>query len=303
MSDRRTLAIDAGQTGIRARVGVDDVFEVSGIRTDLALEPQLAAVVADALGRDLVFDAVAVGSSGFTLEATAAADLLALTEHSGVRRAAIAHDSVTSFLGALGDSTGALVAAGTGVVTLAVGVSRVARVDGWGYIMGDAGSGWWIGRAALEAVMRAYDGRGPVTALTAVVEAEFPNLEAAYIQLQSDDGRVRRVASFAKAVGDLAATDPVALAICEAAGAELAVSVITALRRVEQHVEPSPIVCVLGNVMRSAAISRSFETMLSAELPGVDVRGPIGTGLDGAGLLFDLAPDSALRELVVVAGD
>ncbi len=49
--------------------------------------------------------------------------------------------------------------------------TRVARVDGWGNIMGDAGSGYWIGREALDAVMRAYDGRGPQTALTDVVRA------------------------------------------------------------------------------------------------------------------------------------
>jgi N-acetylglucosamine kinase-like BadF-type ATPase len=35
--------------------------------------------------------------------------------------------------------------------------------------MGDAGSGYWLGRAALDAVMRAHDGRGPATALTEVV--------------------------------------------------------------------------------------------------------------------------------------
>ena len=56
--------------------------------------------------------------------------------------------------------------------------------------MGDAGSGYWIGRAALEAVMRAYDGRGPQTALTPVVLADFPALEDAYIELQADDERV-----------------------------------------------------------------------------------------------------------------
>ncbi|WP_341476215.1 BadF/BadG/BcrA/BcrD ATPase family protein, partial [Cryobacterium zongtaii] len=59
--------------------------------------------------------------------------------------------------------------AGTGVVTLAVGVHDVARIDGWGNLIGNAGSGYWIGRAALEAVMREYDGRGPVTVLTATV--------------------------------------------------------------------------------------------------------------------------------------
>ncbi|MDT3318074.1 hypothetical protein Q9S71_14695 [Microbacterium sp. KSW4-11] len=46
-------------------------------------------------------------------------------------------------------------------MTLAVGDRDTARVDGWGWTMGDAGSGFWIGREALTAVMRAHDHRGP----------------------------------------------------------------------------------------------------------------------------------------------
>ena len=44
----------------------------------------------------------------------------------------------------------------------------------------------------LFAVMRAHDGRGAPTALTEVVRAEFPDLESAYIELQSDPARVGR---------------------------------------------------------------------------------------------------------------
>ena len=99
--------------------------------------------------------------------------------------------------------SGAVVAAGTGVVTLGVGAHSVARVDGWGNIMGDAGSGYWIGREALDAVMRAHDGRGEPTALTAIVRERWPDLESAYIDLQAAEDRVRVVASFANAVSEL----------------------------------------------------------------------------------------------------
>ena len=91
-----------------------------------------------------------------------------------------------------------MVASGTGVVTLAVGRTELARVDGWGYLLGDAGSGYWLGRAALDAVMRAHDGRGDATALSAIAVAEFPDLEHAYIELQADPGRVGRIAAYAR---------------------------------------------------------------------------------------------------------
>ena len=44
---------------------------------------------------------------------------------------------------------------------------EAARAGGWGHMIGDEGSGYWIGREALAAVMRASDGRGPATRLTA----------------------------------------------------------------------------------------------------------------------------------------
>ena len=45
--------------------------------------------------------------------------------------------------------------------------AAAARAGGWGYVLGDEGSGYWIGRAALRAVLREADRRGPATALTA----------------------------------------------------------------------------------------------------------------------------------------
>lgn len=50
---------------------------------------------------------------------------------------------------------------------------RVARSGGWGYLLGDEGSGYEIGLTALKAVLRASDGRGPETRLVEAVLAEW----------------------------------------------------------------------------------------------------------------------------------
>jgi N-acetylglucosamine kinase-like BadF-type ATPase len=79
-------------------------------------------------------------------------------------------DFEIALVGALGQHEGVLVLAGTG--SLAYGVNaagQTALVGGWGYLLDDAGSGYWIGRRGLEAVARAADGRGPDTALTAAL--------------------------------------------------------------------------------------------------------------------------------------
>jgi N-acetylglucosamine kinase-like BadF-type ATPase len=160
----------------------------------------------------------------------------------------LAHDSVTSYLGTLGDQHGVVVASGTGSIILAVGPAGVARVDGWGYLMGDAGSGYWLGRAALDAVMRAHDGRGPATALHEVVSSRWPELADAYLELQSDPAKVSVIAWFAEAVAARAATDEVAARLCREAAEELALSVVTALRRAGE--DAAPVVSAIGGVFR-----------------------------------------------------
>jgi N-acetylglucosamine kinase-like BadF-type ATPase len=284
------LAIDAGQTGIRTRSG-DDEREFPGILTSEPLIPQLADLIRE-LG---TFDVVSIGTTGLTADET---DPTGLRKLVGAGTVLMAHDSVTSYLGALGDRRGAVVAAGTGVVTLAVGASAVVRVDGWGNLIGDAGSGYWIGRAALDAVMRAHDGRGPATALTERVRAEFPDLEQAYIELQGDPARVRRIASYARVVAELASDDAVARQICEDAARELAHSVITGLERVGEGEEDAPVVCAIGGVFRSDAVAGPFAAALRARWERVGIPDPLGSGIDGAALLPGVTPDSALYGLI-----
>lgn len=295
-----SLALDAGQTGIKVRIAragtepVDRVFP--GVRTDVPLLPQLAEVArASAAGSPVAV--LTAGVSGLTSAEDDPAELRARVHDLAPSRVLLAHDSVTSFLGTLGDQNGAVVASGTGVVTLAVGPAGVARVDGWGYLMGDAGSGFWVGREALDAVMRAHDGRGPATTLTAVVQDRWPDLEDAYVQLQSDPARVSVVAWFAETVAAHAATDEVAAGICAAAAEELALSVTTALRRVGTT-DAAPLVSAIGGVFRAPAIRGPFEELVRAVHPGVRFEAPHGTGLDGAAALAALADGHPLRELV-----
>ncbi|GAA5038589.1 N-acetylglucosamine kinase [Microbacterium fluvii] len=300
------LAIDAGQTGIKTRVRwaggeVDEVFP--GIRTSEPLLPQLAAVTRAALAHTgAPVSVVAAGVSGLTSAGTDAAALQELLAGTEVARTILAHDSTTSFLGALGDSRGAVVAAGTGVVTLAVGADAVARVDGWGYLIGDAGSGYWIGREALDAVMRDYDGRARPTALRTIAEQHWPDLSEAYISLQTADDRVATIAAFARHVAELSAVDGVARDITARAAAHLAHSVTTALRRVHRDDDPVLRVCALGGVFRSGALRAAFAERLAATDLAIDLVDAAGEGLDGAVALADLPAQHPLAAAVAVAG-
>jgi glucosamine kinase len=302
----RSLTIDAGQTGIRARLhtgnGQSVPFEFGGIRTDSALVPQLGEVLARiALSTQEPIATVSAGISGFSRDETDPAELLALGAAHGVAEVYLAHDSVTSYLGALGDELGVVVASGTGVVTLAVGATMVARIDGWGNLIGDAGSAYWLGRAALDAVMRAYDGRGPATALSPLMLLEFPDLELAYLDLQADPLRVSRIAAYSRRVTELAGTDAVAAAICDGAAAELVLSAATGLRRVGEADRVSPVVCGIGGVLRAPEIAARFDRGLRQIWPHVDIRPAVANALDGAEHLPRLAATSALRDRIAIA--
>ena len=305
LSPSGVLAVDAGQTGMKVRVrtaaGARDAV-LPGILTHDPLLPQLAAAARTTLAslepQPLV---LAAGVSGLTSREADASALLSLLHDTPVRAVHLAHDSTTSFLGAMGDERGAVVAAGTGVVTLGVGRDRVARVDGWGHLMGDAGSGFWIGREALDAVMRAFDGRGPSTALRGVAEARWPDLTQAYIHLQSSEERVSIIASFAASVAELAESgDAVAQGILARAARELAHSVETALRRVTDGDEQLA-VCAIGGVFRAPRLRAAFEAHVAGS--GVSARfvDPRGEGIDGVVALAALEAQHPLARDVSTA--
>ncbi|TKS99498.1 N-acetylglucosamine kinase [Streptomyces lasalocidi] len=169
--------------------------------------------------------AAAVGAAGFgTLGDALRAELPgALAREFGVRRVALAADAVTAYVGALGVRPGAVVAAGTGLIALGTDLARWRRADGWGHLLGDCGGGAWIGRAGLEAAVRAHDGRPRGSAaLLACAEEEFGPVTGLPALLYPRADRPAVLASFAPRVADCAATDPVAADILRAAAGHMA---------------------------------------------------------------------------------
>lgn len=289
------LALDGGQSGMRTLLRDDTGSrsgpEFTGIRSDQRLLPQLRDIVLTTLdGRRA--DVVVLGVSGLGRQDTAR-QLLDLLD-GAVDAVLLAHDSTTSYLGALGPREGAVVASGTGAVTLAVGPAEVRRIDGWGHLLGDAGSGFWIGREALSAVLRAHDRRGRTTALTEHAVEEFGDLSQLYLQVQADPSRVARIASWARTVSELAPTDEVCAEISREAGRLLAESAATGLGSVQAE----PVASTVGNVFLNERVAASFREHLGGFVPGVRIEAPAGSGLDGAATLPEVAAGSPLGALV-----
>lgn len=197
--------------------------------------------------------ALAIGAAGMaTLGGRLRAELPgALSEALGVRRMALAADAVTAYAGAVGQRSGAVVAGGTGMIALGTDLTSWHRADGWGHLLGDSGGGAWIGRAGLEAAMRAHDGRrGGSPALLARLLAVLGPAEDLPGLLYPRSDRPAVLASFAPEVAACAGADEVAAGILrEAAGhiAEAAAAVCpTAGPQGDDHCE----VALTGGLFR-----------------------------------------------------
>lgn len=78
----------------------------------------------------------------------------------------VTHDSLIALEAAFEGESGVMVISGTGTVCLArTNSGEFLRAGGWGYLIGDEGSGYALGADGLRAVAHAFDG-GPDTALS-----------------------------------------------------------------------------------------------------------------------------------------
>lgn len=171
---------------------------------------------------------------------------------------ALINDAELALAAGTPDGYGVGVICGTG--SICTGRSRQgerARADGWGWLLGDEGSGFSIGQAAMRAVMRAYDGRGPATLLSGAVLAHW--------QLSSPEDLIERVyirqagpadiAGLAAVVNEAAQEgDAVARAILEQAAEDLAVTIVTVARRLG-YADAVPCGLAGGVVVKSACMA------------------------------------------------
>jgi glucosamine kinase len=143
--------------------------------------------------------------------------------------ALVLNDVALAWHGAFAGAAGVLLLAGTGSMAMASGPKGLHRVGGWGDLIGDEGSAFWIGQTALRMAAQAWDGRlgMPETAfanallVTLGLSAEhpFPFLD----WLMAQDHPRAAIAAVARHVDALAlAGDETAGAILTGAAEELA---------------------------------------------------------------------------------
>ena len=184
------LGIDGGQTSTKLLVatvdgdivwGAEVASETGAYAHDRvsAVEGGFAHLLQEALGSGqwakTVYQIVVLGMTGAEPGSPRIPAYRRAAERSvRARRHVVVHDAVTNLLGASAGQPGIVVIAGGGAV--AHGLTADGHTwtsGGWGYIIGDEGSGYNVGRAAINAVFRALDKRTGPTRLTGHILQRF----------------------------------------------------------------------------------------------------------------------------------
>jgi N-acetylglucosamine kinase-like BadF-type ATPase len=221
-------------------------------------------------------DAICVGIAGADREDDAAIVARILRRVTAGPRIIIVNDALIALVAGSGDLPGIVVIAGTGSIAYGRNQSaQAARAGGWGHMIGDEGSGYWIGRRALTAVVREVDGRGPATRLTPDVLAHFEVADAAGLvrivyNLESPRTSVARLGPLVQRACEQG--DAVASAILERASEELALAARSVATRLNMRGEPFRFV-LSGSVFRVVPrLAAELEKRLVEVAPRSDVR-------------------------------
>jgi N-acetylglucosamine kinase-like BadF-type ATPase len=244
---------------------------------ELGVEKVLHALMREALGRhDPTVSAICLGMAGVDRAGEGAIVCEIMRRIGAGARVVVVNDALVALAAGVGDAPGVVLISGTG--SIAYGRDRhdrAARAGGWGHVLGDEGSGYWIGRQALRAVARAADSRGPATDLVARVlrhfEVERPSDLVAKVY-QSEPhrpelARLARVVQEARDEGDELATH-----ILEQAAHELVRAARSVVERLQLREEAFEFILSGGVFAGVPWLTEELERRLPAIAPGGRVR-------------------------------
>ncbi|MFY9843696.1 MAG: N-acetylglucosamine kinase [Terriglobales bacterium] len=205
-------------------------------------------------------------------------------------------DTVIALEAAFGAGPGVIAIAGTGSIVYGRNAAgHTSRAGGWGFAISDEGSGQWIGRRAVAAIVSARD-EGLETVLTAMVlQAWKINTLDELVQQANSTPPPEFPRLFPVVLRAADEGDAIARELLLDAGAKLANLARIVLRRLGSQATASPAegfaatavatmdVGMTGSVFRQSSVVRQiFYNTLQKSFPGIDVRQDLADPVDGA---------------------
>ncbi|MGB6384432.1 MAG: ROK family protein [Terriglobales bacterium] len=293
----KTRCVLADETTVlaKAMTGGCSVIRVGEQQAREALHTAIRQVCAAAkISPDRV-SAICIGATGAVRPeiATKIRSILAELASEPFTRIEVVGDTIIALEAAFGASPGVIAIAGTGSIVYGrVANGHTARAGGWGFAISDEGSGHWIGRRAVSAILNSRD-QGLETMLTAMILQAWKlnTIDELVQQANStpppDFPRLFPIVLRAVDEGDSIARD-----LLFDAGAKLAELAIIVVRRLThgdsmQNAATLPVaslpVATTGSVFRqSTDVRQVFYNILQQRLPGIDVCHDLADPVEGA---------------------
>lgn len=280
--------VDGGGSKTRVIVGTiegDILGEATGAGSATAPDriEESAATIASVIAQAMISAGlegvkpriVVAGVSGAGRPSTERALTAALEDHEIADEVKVAGDGEVAFYDAFGDGPGVLLVAGTGSIAHGRGPSgATARCGGWGPVVGDEGSGRWIGRRALGVVAAAADGREPPTELTGAILTAAQLNDTTELIPWAIAASGREIAALAPVVlnaasgGDIRANAIVGIAV-----EELILHVRTlATQLFGDDRATVPVALAGGLMLKGSVLRKRLEQRLKSAVPGAVVK-------------------------------
>jgi N-acetylglucosamine kinase-like BadF-type ATPase len=199
-------------------------------------------------------------------------------------------DSVIALETAFGAGPGVIAIAGTGSIVYGRDAAgHTARAGGWGFAVSDEGSGHWIGRRAISAILSAHD-QGLETVLTAMV---LQSSKLTTMKLKTLDELVQLANStpppnfprlFPLVLRAANEGDSIARELLTEAGTKLAALAAIVIRRLAPNAPEVLLpIAMTGSIFRQSPVVRQiFYNTLQISFPGIDVRQKLIDPVEGA---------------------
>ncbi len=283
-----TTAVVADETGCLLGIGqggpANHIHEPGGVeRVRRAVKDAVHGAVAMADLENARIAAACLGMTGGTERMEALCAPIVAAE-----RLIFGKDTQIALYAVTFGRPGAVVIAGTGAAAHGVNAAgETAQAGGWGYLLGDEGSGYWIALRALNACCRAADGIAPPTQILPLLlqHLEAPDLRHVHRRVYSGAMARPDIAALAEIVGRAAAQgDPTACRLLRDAGKELALAVNVVLQKL--GLEHGPVtVGTAGGVFRAGRfVLRTFREVVKRTAPDAVITTPRVPAAVGAAL-------------------
>lgn len=295
------LGIDAGGTATRWRVADEDGHCIAQ-GTAEPLTGHLFSAAAEERARQIILDmaqvvlrkgkpfGIVAGITGLTRDTPAEATMRAIFAdvfEIPQDRIFVAEDMWIAYLSYFALGEGILVYSGTGSIGYYLSEAKeVIRVGGRGNLIDDGGSGFWIAREALKAVLRKEEespGAGWASLLGQCLERALGGTDWNIVRSFVYGGDRGKIGSLARAVGEAAkADDGTALRILREAGEELA-RLANALTK---RIGPRPVALAGGSSRLHPIVGEAFRKGLL--VPVEFITTDVDAALTGARLAASL---------------